>query len=310
MNTLARRKDGFEGEKIITLPQHLHENILNHHYPLFPLYVTQLGYFPNANGHFRERPYGCQDNILIYCLKGKGGYVIGDKCFEVNANQFFILPATDESIRYWSDPELPWTIYWVHFTGPSITKFNHSLNLNSQRGPQRITLNAKAIDLWHTMYQSLEDGYTFDNLCNTNFCLHNFIATFLFPDKHEDSEEKHDKNLVGVTIKYMHANLNKKITVEEMASRQNLSSSRFSNLFRKATGMPPNDYFIYLRMQKACELLDEQEARIKCVAGCLGYDDPYYFSRLFKKHIGVSPEKYRISSRTASYNPALRIAVG
>lgn len=310
MTTLVKRKDGFEGEKIITLPQQLHDNVLNQHDSLFQLYVTQLGYFPNAHGHFRERPHGCQDNILIYCLKGKGNYVVGNKLFKVNANQFFILSATDESIRYWADSELPWTIYWVHFTGPSIRKFNHSLNLNQQCGPQRITLNAKAIDIWHTMYQSLEDGYTFDNICNANFCLHNFIATFLFPKKHEYSEEKRNKDLVGVTIRYMHANLNKKITVEEMASKQNLSTSRFSNLFRKATGMPPNDYFIYLRMQKACELLDDQESRIKCVAGYLGYDDPYYFSRLFKKHIGVSPEKYRITSRTELYKPELRVAIG
>jgi len=73
------------------------------------------------------------------------------------------------------------------------------------------------------------------------------------------------------------------------------SSSHFSIVFRKATGMPPIDYFINLKMQKACQLLDMDESRIKEVAHNLGYEDQYYFSRLFKKYMGISPEQYRTS---------------
>jgi AraC-like DNA-binding protein len=78
-----------------------------------------------------------------------------------------------------------------------------------------------------------------------------------------------------------------------MAKKINLSASHFSSLFRKATGMSPLDYFIHLKLQKACLLLYSTETKVKKVAGAIGYDDPYYFSRLFKKHMKLSPEQYR-----------------
>ena len=61
--------------------------------------------------------------------------------------------------------------------------------------------------------------------------------------------------------------------------------------------MPPIDYFIHLKMQKACQLLYADGVKIKAVASDLGYDDPYYFSRIFKKYIGTSPEQYRITAK-------------
>ena len=53
------------------------------------------------------------------------------------------------------------------------------------------------------------------------------------------------------------------------------------------------DYFIHLKLQKACLLLYSTETKVKNVAGAIVYDDPYYFSRLFKKHMKLSPEQYR-----------------
>ena len=61
--------------------------------------------------------------------------------------------------------------------------------------------------------------------------------------------------------------------------------------------MSPIEYFIHLKMQKACQLLYTEDSRVKQIAALLGYDDPYYFSRLFKKYMNTSPETYRKSVR-------------
>ncbi len=84
-----------------------------------------------------------------------------------------------------------------------------------------------------------------------------------------------------------------KITVQQLAAQACLSEAHFAKQFQKKTGYAPIDYFIRLKMQKACELLSTSDLRIREIATALGYIDPYYFSRLFKKVMGVSPRAYR-----------------
>ena len=159
--------------------------------------------------------------------------------------------------------------------------------------------NEKAIEIWQNIYQTLEMGYSTENLCSACFCLYHLIATFLFPERHINVEKNESGDIITKTILNMRNNLGKKLTVEDMAIMHTLSVSHFSNLFRKATGMPPIDYFIHLKMQKACQLLYSDGAKIKDVAFNLGYDDPYYFSRIFKKYIGSSPEQYRLTAKNS-----------
>jgi len=297
MNSGFRRRDGFDGEKLISLPPGILRDVVHKNPALFQLYITHIGYFPKALFHYRERRKGCEDNILIYCIQGKGHYVIGDKKYEVTANQFMLLPATDQYIRYWADHEDPWTIYWVHFTGDAISSFNHSLQITPQKGPLNMVFNEKALDTWHQIYHSLEMGYSLENLSNATMCLHYFMALFLYPEKHLVSECNSKADMITETITHMRMNLDKKLLVEDMAVKHQLSCSHFSMLFRKGTGMAPMDYFIHLKMQKACQLIYANESKIKEIAMTLGYDDPFYFSRVFRKNMGQSPEQYRFSAK-------------
>lgn len=300
MSNSFKRRDGFQGEKLISLPQKVLKDAIKKDPALFQLFITHIGYFPKASAHYRERRKGCEDNILIYCLQGKGHFIFDNKRFEVTANQFIHVPATDKYMRYWADAEEPWTIYWIHFSGQDIDSFNRSLGIDLLKGPQQIPFNQKALDIWEIIYQSLEMGYSTENLCNASFCLYQFIATFSFADKHLLTEKKEGSNMIDRTILNMKANISQKLTVEDMALQHNLSSSHFSSLFRKGTGMSPIDYFIHLKMQKACQLLYTDDQMIKTVALELGYDDQYYFSRIFKKYMGMSPEQYRLSSKKAA----------
>ncbi|MGF7038949.1 AraC family transcriptional regulator [Mucilaginibacter lappiensis] len=297
MSSSLKRRDGFIGEKLFAIPQKILKEAKERDPELFPIYITNIGYFPKASFHYRERRKGCEDNILIYCLQGKGHYILDNKRYEVSSNQFVIIPATDKYMRYWADKDDPWTIYWVHFTGDNMEAFNRSLNLSITRGPVQIPFSEKAIEIWQNIYQTLEMGYSAENLCSASFCLYHLIAIFLFPQRHIQNDKDNEGDIITKTINNMRNNLNKKLTVEDMAVKHSLSVSHFSNIFRKATGMPPIDYFIHLKMQKACQLLYANGDKIKTVAVDLGYEDPYYFSRIFKKYIGTSPEQYRVTAK-------------
>nr|WP_294894529.1 AraC family transcriptional regulator [uncultured Pedobacter sp.] len=291
---MVYKQDGFEGQKLISLPTSVYKNAQLVNPLLSRLFITHIGYFPKATYHYRERKTGCADNIFIYCLKGKGWYVIGNKKYIVYPNQFIHLPATTEYMRYGADEDDPWTIYWVHYCGKDLSDFNHSLSITVDNGPTDIVFNEKALNIWNDMYLSLEMGYSRDNLSNANMCLYYFLATFLYPNKHLSSAHLSEVDMVTKTIHFMRSNIGRRVSVEEFSSIHYLSASHFSLLFKKSTGMSPGDYFIQLKMQKACQMLYNPSNRIKKVAYELGYNDPYYFSRIFKKFMGISPEKYRI----------------
>jgi AraC family transcriptional regulator of arabinose operon len=72
-----------------------------------------------------------------------------------------------------------------------------------------------------------------------------------------------------------------------------MSSGHYGMLFRKSRNHTPVDYFNRLKIQKACELLKTTDQPVGEIGESLGFTDPYYFSRLFKKTMGLSPRTYR-----------------
>ena len=293
-----KKRDGFAGELLISIPQNVLAGAIQKGQILpHQLYVSHIGYFPKALYHYCQRPQGCVDNILFYCVQGKGYYTLDGHTFTLNPNQYVIVPATDKPLVYWSDTEDPWSIYWVHFTGDALQAFNRAYHIVPEQGPQYIPHNEKGIRIWEEMYENLSRGYSPENLMNTNLCLYHLIATFVFSQQQNQNSSSPEKAIIRETIDYMKNNLDKTIRIEDFADLNKYSVSHFSKLFRLTTGMSPIEYFIHLKMQKACQLLYTEDSRVKQIAALLGYDDPYYFSRLFKKYMNTSPETYRKSVR-------------
>ena len=95
------------------------------------------------------------------------------------------------------------------------------------------------------------------------------------------------------TVHFMNQNLDKPLQASELAAIANVSLSHFFALFKQSMGCSPMDYFTRLRIHRACQLLDSTSARVKEIAAALGYDDPFYFSRVFKSLSAVAPLHYR-----------------
>ena len=293
----TKKRDGFIGEKLISLPATVLKKNIEPNPLLNSIYITHIGYFPKAKFHFRERKKGCEDNILFYCIDGKGWYVTDRKKKEVLANQFIILPATTKFMQYGADSENPWTVYWVHFRGDKLNALNTFFSMENFLVPNNIKFDEKKIQLWQEMYKSLEKGYSIDNLAYANMCLYYFLASFVYPDKWMEFMKTRENSVVEKAINFMKNNIAEKLTVEEIAGKFSYSASHFFSLFRKETGMSPLDYFIQLKIQKACQLLDLSSLRIREVAAEIGYDDAYYFSRMFSKVMAMSPKEYRMTKK-------------
>lgn len=104
-------------------------------------------------------------------------------------------------------------------------------------------------------------------------------------------------------LAYMLQNLDKPIQMPALGALAGVSMSHFYHLFKLATGCTPNDFFIRARLRRASELLQETDLSVKEVAAALGYDDPFYFSRMFKSVHGVSPKEYRVIVAKSECSP-------
>lgn len=104
-----------------------------------------------------------------------------------------------------------------------------------------------------------------------------------------------NRRLVYGIIEKMCEEPGKKILSEEAAAMCGLSRSRYEHVFKEVIGMPPRRYQTKICIDRACYLLKNTQLSIAEVGNMTGFDDPLYFSRAFKKFIGISPAKYRLT---------------
>lgn len=291
-DTTIKKQEGFQGQKAIILPRSVLAAVIKNNDIISPLYITDIGYYPKAKHHFRERKHGADQHILIYCIKGRGSVRIRDAEYSIEAGEFIMIPEKTPHV-YEADDTDPWTIHWIHFKG-SVSKSIIS-NYEKQTGTYKGAIRAseKIVSLFDEMYHQLERGYSIDNLAYTNMCFWHFMTLFLFNHKIHASSPLTIKDPSDQAIDYMSKHIGEVLTLEEVAKQVNFSSSHFSALFKKKTGHAPMEYFNHLKIQKACQYLLFTSLRIREVAQAIGFEDPYYFSRLFSKVMGVSPALYR-----------------
>lgn len=290
MNAI-RKREGFEGQRAIVLPKKI-VDICNYTPPLNSLFITDVGFYPHARYHYRQRPAGISQNILIYCTEGKGWLDIPLGTFEVGPNNFLIIPA-DMPHKYGVDEKNPWTIYWVHFKGLQSSYFASVLSKQMKNFVNYTVFLEERIRIFDSLYRNLEGGYSLDNLTFSSISFQYFLASLSFADKFATGLHTIEKDQVDLSIEFMQNHLNVPLTLESLASSVNLSVSHYSSVFRKKTGYSPMIYFNHLKIQHACQYLQFTTLRVNEISLKLGIDDPYYFSRLFTKIMGISPLEYR-----------------
>lgn len=290
---MIRQKDGFQGSRILVLPQ-LVVNLLEKDEMTAALHLTDIGYFPKATNHFRERLTPIDQYVFIYCVDGKGWYKVNGKFQTVHANQYFILPS-GQPHSYGTDERHPWTIYWIHFKGHLAAHYaRHALCPVSVELRQNSRIQTR-VAIFEEIFTTLQSGYAIDNLYYASSLLHNFFGSLLNIQQFRagKKEDSNDGNAVQQSIHYMKENLEKRLTLEDIAGYIGYSVSHYSMLFKQMTGHTPLAYLNLLKIQQACYLLDATDMKINQICFKIGIDDSYYFSRLFTKIMGMSPRSYR-----------------
>ncbi|KOF57789.1 MULTISPECIES: AraC family transcriptional regulator [Clostridium] len=110
-------------------------------------------------------------------------------------------------------------------------------------------------------------------------------------DYHFEFSQK--SNIVKEIIAYMNKNYMNNISLYKISKNMYLSPVYISKIFKEETGVSPINYLIKIRLEKAKALLKDTTLTVKTIAKSVGYDDAYYFSKLFKKYYNISPSRYK-----------------
>ncbi|PSL44830.1 AraC-like protein [Chitinophaga niastensis] len=289
---MLKKKEGFQGQKAIVLPRNILTGKCAKERITTPLYITDIGYYPKAKFHYRKRMQGADQHILIYCLEGKGSITLKKDTHTIQAGDCFLIPRK-WAHAYKADEQDPWTIYWAHFTGQTADAIMETAQLQWKGHKTFLPHSEKRLELFNSIYQQLERGYRNENLFYANMTFWSFLSSCIYPGIYHPDKATAHHDIVDQAIDHMDNHLHKMLTLQQMAHSVNLSQSHFSYLFKTNTGYSPIEYFNHLKVQKACQYLLFTNLRIKEVAAQLGMEDPYYFSRLFTKVMGMSPIQYR-----------------
>lgn len=292
MNNELRKNEGFQGQKAIVIPRKILSDICSFNSVISTLYITDIGYYPKAKFHYRERPEGADQHILIHCIEGKGEVSINDRRFTIEAGDFFVAPL-GISHKYEASENNPWTIYWIHFKGTVADSIVQLIEqkYNGYKGFNHG--NTSNENLFNEMYNQLERGYSTDHLIYSNMCLYHYLAGFIYNNTYNANGKNQPKDSTDLAIDFLSNNLKNVLTLKQMAASVNLSPSHFSIIFKNKTGFAPIEYFNHLKVQQACQYLLFTNMRIKEISQELGIEDPYYFARLFSKVMGLAPSEYR-----------------
>lgn len=286
-----KKKEGFKGERVCIFPNAL-KHTLKENNLCKNLYLTDIGYYPKALHHNRERPHGCQQYILIYCIHGEGWFSLHGKTYRVKANHFFILPK-ETGHKYGSDEQDPWTIYWIHFTGDLAKNYFHYLMGKKSLAPKMVIPSDERNLLFDEIVRYASVINNADAVIYANNCLYNYLASFKNSIFSKSDIDRKQTGIIDACIDLMKENLDKNLNLFEICQMMDLSISHLSSLFKEKMHDSPYNYYIFLKIQRACYLLWNTEMNIKTIASQLGYEDPYHFSRVFKNMMGLSPRDFR-----------------
>jgi AraC family transcriptional regulator of arabinose operon len=258
-------------------------------------YPTAMGFYPSADLHRMRRPRH-DDNLLIYCVEGRGCAASGDWQGEIGPGQVLLLPQ-GVGHQYEADASDPWTIYWVHFQGTSTAIFNQYLG-DRDGAPQVIQagISPQVIAHFRGLMAVHRTGYNTEAFINAANQLRHLL-THLALEMQQARASSQDSFSLEAVQNLMLEHIGQPLDLDTLAAAAKLSKFHFSAKYKALTGYSPIKHFLNMKMEHACHLLDSSELSVKGVAAALGYDDPLYFSRQFNRTVGLSPRAYRRSVR-------------
>src|SRR5450756_45366 len=303
---LDRKKPCFAWKKLVVVPRPALAAAMRH--PLLQnLLPTDAGYYRKAEDHVCNRETGCPETIFIYSTEGNGWCELAGQRHEVSKNQLLAINANIPH-AYGADKDRPWTIQWFHALGSNLPHYLEQLGVSNQAPVVSLGGDVQLFSLFDDLREGLRRGHTMTHLIYAAHSLAHLMGLLMRHKEDFLPEGETSTNRIGKSVEFMREHLREALDVDTLAAVVNLSPSYYTALFRRLMGHGPVSHLNYLRMERALQLLTTTDWPVKRISSHLGFSDPLYFSRAFKRTHRSSPTEHRQShpSYWGSYNAVTR----
>jgi len=268
----------------------VHEDIVDYSRSLI---VTAAGHYRIHSGRPIQtyRPNGRNDYQLLYVASGKVRFYFANQEHIISKDNMVLFRPGEPQIYCQQAKDKP-EIFWVHFTGSDVEQILDYYQMPKKQNVFYAGTKPDYSWLYNQMIQELQlKRVNFDDALTLNL-QHIFLTI---------NRYLREKNKIGTEMltiiehatHYFYENYNKNIVIEDYAKEHNVTSHWFTQSFKKITKCTPMQYIISLRITSSMNMLDNTDYTIAQIAEAVGYDNSMYFSRIFKKHTGMSPTDYR-----------------
>lgn len=241
-----------------------------------------------------HRPKGRLDFQLLYVASGKAHFYF-DKSEEdtVVTAGHMVLYRPKEPQRYIYYGEEQTEVYWVHFTGNNVTNILRHYGIGSGMRVIETGTSLEYPRIFKQMIQELQRC-----LAHYPDLLTLLLLELLIRIERQIGREHRPKDAylnaeMELAIQHFSDHYSDEINIEEYALSRGMSVSWFIRSFKQYAGTTPMQYLVERRMANAQVLLETTSYNISEIAALVGYDNPLYFSRIFRKQKGMSPSEYR-----------------
>jgi AraC-like DNA-binding protein len=231
----------------------------------------QLIYIPIGNGLFESA--SCKQQRI------KGGTIL------------FLFPG--EWHRFKPDPQTGWDEFWVGFKGIIIENIVQQQFLLRKSAVLEIGLSETIIQLFTNIIEITKEERTGYQPLVSGIVMHLLGEIHSLTKQHFYVGEDITESIIKKARIIFRTNIDQDIDMEEVAKELCVSYAWFRKAFKTYTGIAPHQYLLQLKIEKAKMLLFNRSKSIKEIAFSLNFDSAFYFSKLFKEKVGVSPKEYR-----------------
>ena len=251
----------------------------------FPLYIINCGYYKNVVQPISvSRPDGRLDYQLILPISGS---MLIDKKQVLPGEIFLYCPHAPQNYTYFEGEGTEY--YWVHFYGCEADLLCADLAL--ENGIIKLGDGKQEVErLVRMIIRAFADRYTHVDEYAAGL-LRSILAIIASPPVLSSPFTKAMKLLSDPSCN---------LTITELATMYEMSEGHFIRSFKAYSGSSPSAFRTAKRLEIACEMLTSTKMTIDQISRAAGYSDPLYFSRIFKKCIGISPKQYRTDNTVKS----------